>query len=125
MCNPDDPNPAPPGTPSQAQIDNDHRSLAQRQHDALIAIGRIALMSGELGQLNGLPVSVIIRTTLQDLESRAGVGVTGGGTTMPIKDVVRMGAHAHHYLAVFDGASGSALDCSGPAGSPPPRNGSC
>ena len=110
MCNPDDPEPCTSGTPSQAQIDNDHRSLAQRQHDALLAVGRIALMSGELGQLNGLPVSVIIRTTLQDLESRAGIGVTGGGTRIPIKDVIRMAGHANHYLAVFDKATGSALD---------------
>ena len=110
MCNPADPEPCTSGTPTQAQIDNDHRSLAQRQHDALIAVGRIALMSGELGQLNGLPVSIIIRTTLQDLESRAGVGVTGGGTMMPIADVIRLAAHANHYLAVFDEATGSALD---------------
>lgn len=110
MCNPDDDEPCVSGTPTQAQIDNDHRSLAQRQHDAMIAIGRIALMSGDLGQLNGLPVSVIIRTTLQDLESRAGVGTTGGGTVVPIRDVVRMAAHANHYLAVFDRATGSALE---------------
>ena len=56
MCNPADPEPCTSGTPTQAQIDNDHRSLAQRQHDALLAVGRIALMSGELGHLNGLPV---------------------------------------------------------------------
>ncbi|ORB31078.1 HNH endonuclease signature motif containing protein [Mycolicibacterium parafortuitum] len=110
MCNPADPEPCTSGTPSQTQIDNDSRSLAQRQHDALIAVGRIALMSGELGTLNGLPVSIIIRTTLQDLESRAGIGVTGGGTRMPIKDVIRMGGHANHYLAVFDKATGAALD---------------
>ncbi|WP_422744946.1 HNH endonuclease signature motif containing protein [Mycobacterium sp. WMMD1722] len=110
MCNPDDLEPCTSGTPSQAQIDNDQRSLAQRQHDAMLAAGRIALMSGELGQLNGLPVSVIIRTTLQDLESPAGVGVTGGGAVVPIADVIRMGGHANHYLAVFDGATGSALD---------------
>jgi hypothetical protein len=110
MCNPEDPEPCTSGTPTQQQIDTDHRSLAQRQHDALIAVGRIALMSGELGQLNGLPVSIIIRTTLQDLESRAGVGVTGGGTVMPIKDVIRLGGHANHHLAVFDRATGSALD---------------
>ena len=109
MCNPADPEPCTSGTPSQAQIDNDDRSLAQRQHDALLAIGRIALMSGDLGQLNGLPVSVIIRTTLQDLESRAGIGVTGGGTKLPITDVIAMAAHAHHHLAVFDGATGQAL----------------
>ena len=56
MCNPADDQPCTAGTPSQAQIDNDHRTLAQRQHDALLAIGRIALMSGDIGQLNGLPV---------------------------------------------------------------------
>ena len=110
MCNPADPEPCTCGTPTQAQIDNDHRSLAQRQHDALIAVLRIALMSGDLGRLNGLPVSVIIRTTLQDLQSQAGVGVTGGGTVMPISEVIRLAAHANHYLAVFDKATGSALD---------------
>ncbi len=67
-------------------------------------------MSGELGQLNGLPVSIIIRTTLQDLESRAGVGVTGGGTKMPVKDVLRLAGHANLFLAVFDKATGSAMD---------------
>jgi len=110
MCNPDDENPCVSGTPSQEQIDTDHRSLAQRQHDALVAIGRNALESGELGQHNGLPTSIIIRTTLQDLESRAGVGTTGGGTLLPIKDVIRLAAHAHHWLAVFDQATGQALD---------------
>ena len=109
MCNPADEQPCTSGTPSQAQIDTDHRTLGQRQHDAMLAIGRIALMSGDLGHLNGLPVAVIIRTTLQDLESRAGIGVTGGGTKIPIADVIRMGAHAHHHLAVFDGATGKAL----------------
>ena len=109
MCNPADDEPCTSGTPTQAQIDNDDRTLAQRQHDAMLAIGRIALMSGELGHLNGLPVAVIIRTTLQDLESRAGIGVTGGGTKLPIADVITMAAHANHHLAVFDGATGQAL----------------
>jgi hypothetical protein len=110
MCNPADSEPCTSGTPSQEQIDNDHRTLSQRQHDALTVILRIALMSGELGQLNGLPVTVIIRTTLQDLESRAGVGTSGGGTVIPIRDVVRMAGHANCHLAVFDKATGSALE---------------
>ena len=110
MCNPDDPAPCVSGTPSQAQIDTDGRTRAQRQHDALIAVGRNALESGELGQHNGLPTSIIIRTTLQDLESRAGVGVTGGGTMLPIGDVIRLASHAHHWLAIFDGATGQALN---------------
>ena len=109
MGNPADPHPCTSGTPTQEQIDDDHRSPAQRRHDALIALGRIVLMS-DLGKLNGLPVQIIIRTTLHDLESRAGVGVTGGGTRLPIRDVLRMASHAHHSLAVFDGVTGRALD---------------
>ena len=97
------------GHPQPSPDRHRHRTLAQRQHDAMLVIGRIALMSGELGHLNGLPVAVIIRTTLQDLESRAGIGVTGGGTKLPIADVIRMGGHAHHHLAVFDKATGQAL----------------
>jgi hypothetical protein len=109
MCNPDDEQPCTAGTPSQAHIDADHRTRAQRQHDAMTVIGRIALMT-DLGHLNGLPVSVIIRTTLQDLESRAGIGVSGGGTKIPIRDVIRMASHASHHLAVFDHATGAALN---------------
>ena len=36
MCNPADENPCVSGTPTQEQIDDDHRTLAQRQHDALV-----------------------------------------------------------------------------------------
>jgi hypothetical protein len=110
MCNPADENPCISGTPTQAQIDSDDRTLAQRQHDALLAVGRNVLASGVLGQHNGLPTSIIIRTTLQDLESRAGVGVSGGGTVVPIRDVIAMAAQANVFLAVFDKATGSALD---------------
>ena len=109
MCNPDDSLPCTSGLASQAQIDNDHRTPAQRRHDALLAVGRIALMSG-LGDLNGLPVSIIIRTTLQDLESRAGIGTTGGGTVIPVEEVIRMAGHSHQSLAVFDGVTGEALN---------------
>ncbi|MEU0494764.1 DUF222 domain-containing protein [Mycobacterium sp. NPDC006124] len=110
MCNPEDEVPCTTGAPTQAQIDGDHRTLAQRQHDALLTAGRRVLESGELGQHNGLPTTIIIRTTLQDLESRAGVGVTGGGTVMPIRDVIGLAARAHLFLAVFDGATGAALN---------------
>lgn len=109
MCNPADDQPCTLGTPSQDQIDHDYRTQAQRQHDAMIAIGRIALMSNP-GQLNGLPVAVIIRTTLQELHSVAGIGTSGGGTKIPIRDVIRMAGHASHHLAIFDDATGAALN---------------
>jgi hypothetical protein len=112
MCNPDDEHPCTTGTPTQEQIDRDTRTVAQRRHDALVFIGRHALDKTELGQLNGLPTTIIVRTTLQDLESRAGVGVSGGGTILPLADVLQLAAQANtnHYLAVFDRATGSALD---------------
>ena len=112
MCNPADPQPTTSGTPTQDQIDADARTVGQRRHDALAFIGRTALNKTELGQHNGLPTTIIVRTTLQDLQSRAGVGVSGGGTVLPLSDVLRLAAHAdtHHYLAVFDGATGSALN---------------
>ena len=102
MCNPDDEQPCTSGTPSQAQIDGDRRSFGQRTHDAFTAMGRSVLSSGELGQHNGLPATIIVSTTLQDLESGRGSGVTAGGTLLPMSDVIRLASHAHHYLAVFD-----------------------
>ncbi|MGB8387415.1 DUF222 domain-containing protein, partial [Mycobacterium sp.] len=29
-------------------------------------------------------------------------GLTGGGTLLPMSDVIRLARHAHHYLAIFD-----------------------
>ena len=47
---------------------------------------------GELGQHNGLPASVIVTTTLAELEAAAGRGLTGGGTILPMSDVIRLGS---------------------------------
>ena len=110
MCNPADESPCLSGTPTQAQIDGDHRTLGQRQHDALEMVGRWVLEGRVLGQHNGLPATIIIRTTLQDLESRAGIGVTGGGSVIPISDVIALASESDLFLAVFDKATGSALD---------------
>ncbi|WIM87728.1 HNH endonuclease signature motif containing protein [Candidatus Mycobacterium wuenschmannii] len=109
MCNPDDLEPCVSGTPSEAQIQGDTRSLAQRTHDALVAAGRALLASGDLGQHNGLPTSIIVTTTLQDLEAGAGRGLTAGGTLLPMSDVIRLASHAHHYLAIFHNGKALAL----------------
>lgn len=102
MCNPADPTPCHSGTPTQAQIDNDDRSTEQRNHDALTAMGRIALGT-DLGEHNGLPVAVVVTTTLQELENRAGLALTHTGSKLPMPDLIRMAARgAHPYLLVFD-----------------------
>jgi hypothetical protein len=110
MCNPDDESPTVDAEPEPEATERDTRTPAQRNHDALLAMGRMVLCSGKLGQLNGLPVTVIVSTTLQDLESAAGrPAVTAGGSLLPMPDLIRMASHAHHYLAVFDGHTGQAL----------------
>ncbi|BBY36880.1 hypothetical protein MMAN_10140 [Mycobacterium mantenii] len=109
MCNPFDETPCVDGAPTQDAIDHDPRSAAQRNHDALGAALRALLASGELGQHNGLPASIVVTTTLNELEAAAGRGLTGGGTILPMSDVIRLARHARHYLAIFDKGKALAL----------------
>lgn len=109
VCNPADPRPAVDDQPGQDQIDADRRTPAQRQHDALSALVRGRLGDPQLGTHRGLPVTVIVSANLQDLQDRVGVGVTAGGTVLPISDVIRMSGHSYHYLTLFDKVSGRPL----------------
>jgi Domain of unknown function (DUF222) len=102
MCNPDDQTPCVEGEPGEEYARKDMRSPAQRQHDALNALVRGQLGDPKLGVHNGLPVTVIVSTTLAELTSGSGRAVTGAGTLLPMRDVIRMARHAYHYLAVFD-----------------------
>ncbi len=110
MCNPDDQIPCVEGVPGEEFASRDLRTHAQRQHDAINALVRDRLGDPKLGVHNGLPVTVIVSTTLQELSSGTGRAVTGGGTMLPMRDVIRMASHAYHYSpasgrypqAVFD-----------------------
>jgi hypothetical protein len=106
-CNPGDETPVVDEEPSQDAVRRDTRSTPQRNHDALLAGLRGLIASQALGQHNGLPVSIVVTTTLKDLEAAAGKALTGGGTLLPMSDIIRMASHAHHYLAIF--ANGKAL----------------
>ena len=109
MCNSADLDPCTGGTPSQAAIQGDTRSAGQRNHDALLTLARNALASGELGQHNGLPASIVVTTTLKELEAGCGKALTAGGSLLPMPDVIRLAGHAHHYLAIFDKGKALAL----------------
>lgn len=102
--------------PEEAEKDparRDQRSSPQRLHDA-IAIGlKAGIASGKMGTHRGTPVTVIVRTTLQDLNQAAAAvadpGVpmpapvrTGGGSVLPMRDLIAMASDAIPYLAVFD-----------------------
>lgn len=95
----------------------DTRTKSQRLHDAFAWGFRTALASGQLGTHRGLPVTVIAMATLAELEQAAaavadpslpmpGPARTGGGSTLPMRDLITMAAAgAIHYLVVFDNHS--------------------
>ena len=64
-CNPADETPVVDATPDEDAVRRDHRSEAQRNHDGFLAGLRGLLASGQLGQHNGLPVSIVVSTTLR------------------------------------------------------------
>ena len=109
MCNPDDDTPVVDGAPPEEAVQRDTRTAPQRNHDGLNAALRAMLASGNLGQHNGLPAAIVVTTTLNDLETAAGKALTGGGTLLPMSDVIRLARHAHHYLAIFDKGKALAL----------------
>jgi Domain of unknown function (DUF222) len=111
MCNAEDEKPCVDGQPSDEAVHADTRSQGQRNHDALKAMGRSVLASGELGKHNGLPATIIVTTTLQDLQAAAGVAVTAGGTLLPMHDVIRLASQSHHYLVVYDKHTREPLYC--------------
>ena len=84
-------------------------------------MGRALLASDTLGSHNGLPVTLVITTTLQELQSGQGHAVTGGGSLLPMSEVIRQAGAAQHYLAVFDKHTdrplylGRAKRCASPA----------
>lgn len=91
----------------------DDRSMAQRCHDGIKLGLKAGIASGELGTHRGHAVTVVVRTTLGELNQAAhaviapnvsmpGPASTGGNTVVPMRDVIRMAADAIHYLAVFD-----------------------
>jgi hypothetical protein len=89
------------GAPTQSQIAGDTRSAAQRTHDALKTVCRAMLTSGQLGQHNGLPVTIVATTTLAELTAAAGQAHTGGGTRLPIPTLIGMAADVHPYLVLL------------------------
>jgi len=94
MCNPEDQNPVVDGPAGEEAVRRDTRSASQRNHDGLNAALRALFGSGKLGQHNGLPATILVTTTLAELEAATGRGITGGGSTVPMSDVIRLARHA-------------------------------
>jgi hypothetical protein len=102
-----------PDDKDQGSEARDERTPAQRCHDAFKLGMETAVGSGGLGVHRGRPVTVIATTTLAELNQAAHAmgdpsvpmpapAGTGGGSRLPMRDLIRMAAKAIHYLAVFD-----------------------
>ena len=50
-------------------------------------------------------------TTLQDLQSAAGVAVTAGGSLLSMSDVIRLASQSNHYLVIYDKHTREPLYC--------------
>jgi hypothetical protein len=122
--------------PDSAQDDpemRDDRTPAQRCHDAFTLGMETAIASGQLGLHRGHPVTVIVTTTLAELEqaahAAAGASVpmpvparTGGGSRLPMSDLIRMAAKAIHYLAVLTTTPSDHCISAAKNASPPPTS---
>ncbi|WP_066910211.1 HNH endonuclease signature motif containing protein [Millisia brevis] len=139
MCHPDDMRPVVDGRsdgdgPDRDAAARDTRTPGQRRHDALSTLCRDSLASGRLGSHRGLPVTVIATATIGELQRYAGIGsgsgpvevaeertdisappadrgyaTTGGGSLLPIRDLIRMAGRALPYLCMFDDDTGRPL----------------
>lgn len=94
----------------------DTRTSGQRCHDALKLALRHSIESGAIGTHRGVPVTIIVTTKLTDLDQAAHAMTdpdipmpsavrTGGGSRLPMRDLIRMAANSIHYLAIFEGHS--------------------
>ena len=72
----------------------DPRSYAHRMHDALLDAGQRLLRSDTLPDSGGVPATVLITMTLDQLETRLGVATTSHGGTITIPAALRLAADA-------------------------------
>ncbi|MFE6858154.1 DUF222 domain-containing protein [Nocardia sp. NPDC057668] len=86
----------------EAAAKRDHRTAAQRNHDAVIAFLRPDMGPTRLGNHRGLPVSTVITMTINDLEQRTGMATTATGGTLSIAQAVELAANATPYLVIID-----------------------
>ncbi len=103
-----------PDEPASDVSARDERSSPQRLHDATHAWSEEpASRPVSLGKHRGAPVTVIVTATLAELNqavdavndpnvSMPAPARTGGGSSLPMRDLIRMASDAIPYLAVFE-----------------------
>lgn len=117
MNNPDDPH-SPSGAANQpgldpailaAAADRDSRSKGQRQHDALLALLRMATQVAGQVRPGTMSSQIVITAADTDLAAAAGIAWSATGSRLPVTDLVKFAARSVPYLAVFEGATAKCL----------------
>ena len=109
MCNPADDEPCISGTPSEAAIQGDARSAGPAQPRRP---DRRCPRPAGLRRPRSTQRPTRQHHRHHDAAGNgtgAGKALTGGGTLLPMSDVIRLARHAHHYLAIFDKGKALAL----------------
>ncbi|NNG98112.1 DUF222 domain-containing protein [Gordonia araii] len=79
----------------------DHRSIAQRNHDAFEAFLDYVIGHGGLGKPKRIPGQLVITASLAEIKAGCGTALTATGSLVPIGDLVTLAAHLDPSLVVF------------------------
>jgi len=83
---------AEPGVESVVESVPDDRSIDQRRHDAFEHADQRLLAAGDLPATAGVPTTLIISMTLDQLEARAGQATTHHGGHLSVQAAMRPGS---------------------------------
>ena len=96
----------PLAAPAPTEDDPDPRSPAQRHHDALLDAGQRLLRTADLPNNGGVPATVIITMTLDQLETRTGLATTSHGGLLSINDALHLATEARVIPTVLNDTGG-------------------
>src|SRR5882757_9797581 len=93
----------PLAAPKPSDADGpDVRSPGQRMHDALADAAHKLLASGDLPPSGGVPATVLLTLTLDQLPTRSGHVTTAHGGTVTVTEALRLAGEAHVIPVVLD-----------------------
>ena len=103
MANPYDPEPVLDGTPSEEAIQRDTPAapLSGITTGCMLPCGRCWPAENSVSTM-GYPLRSLSPPPCKSWKPVAGRALTGGGSLLPMSEVIRLASHAHHYLAIFD-----------------------
>jgi Domain of unknown function (DUF222) len=78
----------------------DARPLGARRYDALVAVFKSVLNSGDLPASGGTPATTVWHITDDQLRDRYGLAVSEHGTMIPVADALGMADQSHLYVLI-------------------------